>query len=181
MRKHLTKALFLCILMLCVCATVAGCKHTIFSDKQSDDPSYHYVGEGENRRAVTFMLELRQPSEKTAQREGDRFSHSETDGELIAAWEIPVFGNTIYESVKEYFQNRDEHFTFRTEQHKFYMFHNCTLADGTTYDLETVYIAVDGEYAYCANYQSLLGDDGVAGTEDDVQVVVLVYRGWICG
>ena len=30
-----------------------------------------------------------------------------------------------------------------------------------------------------ANYQSLLGKDGVIGTEDDVKVVTLVYKGWL--
>ena len=59
------------------------------------------------------------------------------------------------------------------------MFRECTLSDGTTYKLDTVYIAIDGEYAYCANYQSLLGDDGIAGTEDDAKTVILVYKGWL--
>ncbi|MDE7087576.1 MAG: hypothetical protein K2O67_05235, partial [Clostridia bacterium] len=64
-------------------------------------------------------------------------------------------------------------------QHTFYMFHDCKLIDGTEYNLETVYIAADGVYSNCANYQSVLGNDGVAGTNDDLKVLTLVYRGWL--
>lgn len=179
MRKRLTHFTVFGILILCLYCLLCGCNDVWFRDESSSAPDYHYIGEGENTRKLTFTLELRQPSAHTEQREGDRFLHSEPNGELIAQWEIPVFGNTLYESVKEYCKDKDESFTFRVSQHKFYMFHDCTLADGTTYDLESVYIAIDGEYAHCANYQSLLGDDGAAGTEDDVQVVILVYKGWI--
>lgn len=181
MRKRLTLFSIFVILLLCLCCIIGGCSDIWFNDERGSAPDYHYVGEGENARKLTFSLQLRQPNAQTEQREGDRFSHSGTDGELIAEWEIPVFGNTIYESVKKYFADKDESFTFRVSQHKFYMFHDCTLSDGTTYNLETVYIAVDGVYANCANYQSLLGDDGIAGTDDDVQTVILVYKGWIYG
>ena len=59
------------------------------------------------------------------------------------------------------------------------MFHDLKLEDGTTYNLETVYVAADGKYAMCANYQSLFGTDGIAGTVDDLKVLVLVYKGWL--
>lgn len=59
------------------------------------------------------------------------------------------------------------------------MFHDLTLDDGTTYNLETVYMAVDEVYASCANFQSILGSDGEGGTDDDIKKVVLVYRGWL--
>ncbi|MDE6398787.1 MAG: hypothetical protein K2L51_05650 [Clostridiales bacterium] len=194
MRKYLTKSTILCILILCICA-LAGCGEIWFKDKQSKNPDYHPIvsdsetstdTDNENTdtppvRYATFTLQLRQPSKTTETEDWDAYPHSELDGELIAEWEIPVFGNTIYESVKKYFADKDESFTFRVSQHKFYMFHDCTLSDGTTYNLETVYIAVDGVYANCANYQSLLGDDGIAGTDDDVQTVILVYKGWIYG
>ena len=59
------------------------------------------------------------------------------------------------------------------------MFHDCTLVDGTTYNLERVYISADGEYAMCANFQTLYGKDEIAGTVDDLKVLVLVLDGWI--
>ncbi len=177
MRKRLTKFFVAVILMLCV-AALLGCGGVWFDDNRSDNPDYHYVGEGDERHAVTFVLELRQPSDET-EKADNGFSHSKLDGELIESWEIPVYGNTLYESVKKFFEERDESFSFGVNQHKFYMFRECTLSDGTTYKLDTVYIAIDGEYAYCANYQSLLGDDGIAGTEDDAKTVILVYKGWL--
>lgn len=168
-RKYLIVAFFIVTLTLCAAACT--------DDETAEHPDYRYA-EG-SQTPITFTLQLRQPSDRCTEDPNGTFPHSEIDGALIAEWEIPVFGNTVYESVTEYFKDRDESFTFRVAQHKFYMFHDCTLADGTVYDLETVYIAVDGKYAYCANYQSLLGEDGIPGTDDDVQTVVLVYRGWL--
>lgn len=74
---------------------------------------------------------------------------------------------------------RTKKITFRLSQHRFYMFHELTLSDGASYNLETVYVAADGKYAMCANFQTLFGEDGTAGTVDDLQVLVLVYKGWL--
>ena len=59
------------------------------------------------------------------------------------------------------------------------MFHDCVLQSGETYNLETVYVAADGKYADCANFQKLCGADGVFGNEDDLKVLTLVYKGWL--
>lgn len=155
--------------------TLTGCVWG--NDSQAESPQYHYDANGEPYK---FTLQLREPGSSTEIAEGDTYPHSTIDGELIYEWQIPMYGNTVYESVKKYFENReDENITFRLSQHTFYMFHDCTLIDGTEYNLETVYIAADGVYANCANYQSVLGDDGVAGTDDDLKILTLVYRGWL--
>ncbi len=161
-------ALF-CLLILTGCG-VWG------QDAQSKDPKYHLNENGEN---YTFLLQLRQPGNSTEVAEGDAFPHSTIDGELIYEWVVPMYGNTVYESIDRFFENRKDKMTFRLSQHTYYMFHDCTLEDGTNYNLETVYIAADGEYAYCANYQSVLGNDKIAGTADDLKVLTLVYRGWL--
>ena len=180
MQKRLKLTVLSLLLILSFVFSLCGCSGNIwFDDGRSDDPLYHYIGEREDKRKVTFILELRKPTEELTTESWDIYPHSKTDGELIKSWEIPIYGNTLYESVVKYFEDNEENFTFSLSQHKFYMFHDCTLSGGETYNLETVYIAGDGVYANCANYQSLLGEDGVAGTEDDVKTVVLVYRGWL--
>ncbi|MDE6274180.1 MAG: hypothetical protein K2L87_03930 [Clostridiales bacterium] len=163
------------LLFTTVCLfTACGCA----GDLTSDDPHYHETPDADEKY-YTFLLELREPSTETVAEEGDIYPHSTLDGALIYSWEIPMYGNTVYESVTEYFKDRTDSITFRLSQQKFYMFHDCTLPDGTQYNLETVYIAADGEYAMTANYQPILGEDGVAGTEDDLKVLTLVYRGWL--
>ncbi len=180
MRKRLTGTVITVILIILCAGCFYGCNdEPWFDDCRSEKPDYHYIGDGENKRQATFLLELREPTDESEKNDGDKYFHSKIDGKLIADWEVPMYGNTIYESVKKFFEYRDDNFSFRLEQRRFYMFSKCTLSDGTKYDLETVYIAVNGVYAKCANYQSILGDDGIAGTQDDVKTVVLVYRGWL--
>lgn len=156
-------------------AALAGCG-VWGNDGQAKDPKYHYNGDGE---PYSFILQLRQTGSSTEISDGDTFEHSTIDGELIYEWQIPMYGNTVYEAVVKFFEGRDDEITFRLSQHTFYMFHDCTLEDGAYYNLETVYVAADGVYANCANYQPILGDDGVAGTDDDLKILTLVYRGWL--
>ena len=171
MKKIIAVTAVLCLIV----SVLAGCG-VWGKDSTASDPQYHPANDED---LYTFVLELRLPSDKTEIDDGDVFPHSAIDGELIAQWQIPVYGNTVYESVVKYFEDKEEKFTFRLSQHRFYMFHDCTLQDGSRYDLETCYIAVDGEYALTANYQSLSGKDGILGTEDDVSVVTVVYKGWL--
>ena len=154
------------------------------NDGTVDDPQYHSVTEnsGENQEKAdyyTFKLELRQPTDKTEISEGDAYAHSTIDGELIYEWTIPMYGNTVYESVVKFFEGRSDSITFRLSQHRYYMFHDCVLENGTVYNLETVYVAANGEYSNCANYQSVVGADGIAGTDDDLKILTLVYKGWL--
>lgn len=141
-----------------------------FGDDTSDDPVFH---------GTTFTLQLRMPTDESVKEENDGFSHSTTDGELICEWEIPTYGNTVYESVKKFFEDRTDKIYFRAEQHTFYMFSKCVLESGEEYNLETAYVAADGIYSKCANRQSVLGADGIAGTDDDLKVLVIVYKGWL--
>ncbi len=194
MRKRLTKATIMVILVLTVLGVCSGCSEIWFKDKTSKSPDYHPIvsddGSGSDNNSseehdspntvyATFVLELRMPTDEQETEESDAFAHSKLNGELICSWEIPFFGNTLYESVKKFFERRPDSITFRAEQHKFYMFRECVLENGEKYNLETAYVAVDGKYSYCANHQSLLGADGIAGTDDDVKIVVLVYEGWL--
>lgn len=150
---------------------IVGCNCEIwFGDDTSDSPVYH---------GTTFTMQLRMPSEESVREENDKFSHSELDGDLICEWEIPAYGNTVYESVKKYFEDRADSVRFRADQHTFYMFSKCVLENGDEYDLETAYVAADGVYSKCANRQSVLGADGMAGTDDDLKVLVIVYKGWL--
>lgn len=174
--KKLIRSCLLLILSLFMVLTCCGCHLKFSGDGQAENPDYH---EAESGTPCTFLLQLRQPGQDTVVEENDAFPHSTIDGELIYEWEIPMYGNTVYESVTKYFEGRTDSITFRLSQHTFYMFHDCTLPDGTRYDLETVYIAADGVYANCANYQSVLGSDGIAGTEDDLKILTLVYKGWL--
>ena len=79
-----------------------------FGDDTSDDPVFH---------GTTFTLQLRMPTDESVKEENDGFSHSTTDGELICEWEIPTYGNTVYESVKKFFEDRTDKIYFRAEQH----------------------------------------------------------------
>lgn len=143
-------------------------------DDRADHPVYH----GDEKGNYTFLLELRDVGSGEEVAEGDAFAHSTTDGSLIKSWTVPYFGNTVYEAVVKFFEGKEDTVTFRLSQHKFYMFHDCT-ADGKVYDLETAYIAADGVYANCANFEKLCGDDGQFGTDDDLKILTLVYRGWV--
>ena len=170
--KKLLLTLVLCLLSVSI---FTSC-NVWGKDGQAKDPQYHY---DENGQHYSFLLQLRQPGSSTEVADGDAYLHSTIDGELIFEWQIPMYGNTVYESVVKFFEGREDNMTFRLSQHTFYMFHDCTLIDGTVFNLETVYIAADGVYANCANYQSVLGNDGVAGTDDDLRVLTLVYKGWL--
>lgn len=176
-RKRLTIAAITAILVLCFMA-LSGCGELWFKDKQSESPDYH-PSDADQTQYASFVLELRMPNGEQQTEEWDSFPHSKLDGDIIESWEIPYFGNTVYESVKKFFAERSDSITFRAEQHKFYMFHECVLQDGTRYNLETAYVAVDGKYSSCANYQTLFGADGIAGTDDDVKLVIIVYNGWL--
>lgn len=161
--------LFTLVGLLCACDKVWG------KDETASKPGYHEV----DGKRLSFTLEFRDTGSGTEISDGDNFAHATIDGTLIKSWQIDCYGNTVYESVVKYFEDKNESITFRLSQHKFYMFHDLTLEDGTTYNLETVYVAADGKYAMCANYQSLFGEDGIAGTVDDLKVLVLVYKGWL--
>lgn len=169
------KKLLIFIALLLPLSVSAGCG-VWGNDETAKDPDYSY---DESGKTYSFLLQLRDTGSSTEIAEGDAFEHSTTDGDLIYEWEIPMYGNTVYESVVKFFEDREDKITFRLSQHTFYMFHDCTLDDGTNYNLETVYVAADGVYANCANFQSVLGDDGVAGTDDDLKILILVYRGWL--
>lgn len=162
------------LLLFAFTALVSGC--VLGGDGQAEDPKAHTDADG---NPVNFVLELREPGSGEEVSEGDIYPHSTIDGPLIKQWTVPMYGNTVYESVVKFFEEGEDEMTFRLSQHRFYMFHSCTLSDGREFDLETVYIAADGEYADCANFQSILGEDGIAGTEDDLKILTLVYRGWL--
>lgn len=166
---------------LCLCLlaalSLAACSPdgVLGGDNRAAEPTFH----GDENGNYSFVLELRDTGSGEEVAEGDSFAHSTTDGKLIKSWTVPFFGNTVYEAVAEFFKDSADKMTFRLSQHRFFMFHDCTLADGSSYDLETVYVAADGVYADCANFQTLCGDDGVFGTADDLKVLTLVYRGWV--
>jgi len=169
-------AVLLVLVAVALCACDKGGNPEIWgNDKTTDDPDYTVIDD----EPLSFTLELRHPGSTTEVADGDTFPHSSIDGELIFSWQIPYYGNTVYESVVEFFADREDNITFRVSQHRYQMFHDCTLLDGTTYNLERVYIAADGEYAMCANFQTLYGKDEIAGTVDDLKVLVLVLDGWI--
>ena len=165
MRRRLR---FIALVLTVIIFTVvlSGC-----GDKTAQDPQAH--------EGCYFTLELRQPGIDTEKEHWDSYSHSTLDGEIIMSWEIPMYGNTVYESVVKFFEERDDSITFRKTQHKFQMFHEYINEDGEVWNLETVYVAADGEYAMTANYQEILGEDGIAGTDDDLKILTLVYKGWL--
>lgn len=174
--KMAVKGVIIAIFCICLLIFSVGCDKVLGGDLTSSAPDYIEV-DGE---PLTFLLELREPGSGDETAEGDGFSHSTTDGKLIASWEVPMYGATVYESVVKYFdENSADKITFRLSQHRFYMFHECVLSGGEKYNLETVYVAADGKYANCANFIALLGDDGEAGTADDLKVLTLVYKGWL--
>ena len=168
---HIFTAILICALTACACL---GC-NAIAKGNTSDSPDYAWV----DGHKLSFTLELRNVGSGSEKADGDAFAHSTTDGELIASWQIDCFGNTVYESVNKYFEDKDEKITFALSQRKFYLFDSATLKDGSTYSLKTAYVSADGKYATCANYQTLFGQDGIAGTVDDLKVLVLVYKGWL--
>lgn len=170
--RRKTSVKFLILLAAAIAVAFAGCNcgEIWFGDDTSDEPVYH---------GTTFVLQLRQPSDESEREDGDAYSHSKLDGELICEWEIPTYGNTLYESVVKFFEDRSDSIGFRAVQRSFYMFHDCTLENGDAYDLETAYVAADGIYSRCANRQLILGEDGIAGTDDDLKTVVIVYKGWL--
>lgn len=181
-------AVFICLLILCLAA--AGCG-VIGGDKTSGNPDYHPSqggqdeadsgdGNGGSQELYGFTLNLRKQGSGSVTEENGGFEHSATDGELIASWEIPYYGNTVYESVVKYFsqEGAEGMISFRLSQHRFYMFHEAATPQGDVYDLETAYVDADGKYSMCANFEEVLGADGVAATDDDLKVVTIVYRGW---
>ena len=159
---------FIAVLLIIIALSIifAGC-----ADKTAPDPQLH--------EGCYFILELRQTGADSEREDWDAYSHSTLDGELIASWEVPMYGNTVYESIVKFFEEREDSITFRKTQHKFQMFHEYVNEEGDLWNLETVYVAADGKYANCANYQEILGEDGIAGTDDDLKVLTLVYKGWL--
>ncbi|MDE7336533.1 MAG: hypothetical protein K2N32_00260 [Clostridia bacterium] len=164
MKRFRILALALIIVALILSATACA-------DNTAPNPELH--------EGCYFTLELREPGQDSEREDWDAYSHSTLDGDVIMSWEVPMYGNTVYESVVKFFENREDVITFRKTQHKFQMFHEYVNEDGEKWNLETVYVAADGEYANCANFQSILGDDGIAGTEDDLKVLTLIYKGWL--
>ena len=175
MKSKIVKILAISLALLMTAFIFTACDKVWGKDETASEPGYHEV----DGKRLSFTLEFRDTGSGTEISDGDNFAHATIDGALIKSWQIDCYGNTVYESVVKYFEDKDESITFRLSQHKFYMFHDLTLEDGTTYNLETVYVAADGKYAMCANYQSLFGEDGIAGTVDDLKVLVLVYKGWL--
>lgn len=172
MKRSLALAL---ILLLLSALLLAGCNEVWGKDKTSELPDYYYL-DGE---MVCFTLELRQHGSKNEAESGDKYSHSNLDGELIYSWQIPYYGNTVYEAVQRFFENRQDNISFVLSQHRYYIFDTATLEDGSSYSLSTAYVAADGAYSSCANFQSLFGKDEVFGTLDDLRTLVVVYEGWL--
>lgn len=166
--------IFLAIaLVLTLGALMLACNRSA-DDNTAQNPQYHYI----NGKQATFLFELRNPSTDVST-DGDSRPHSAIDGELICSWQIPYYGNTVYESVLKFFEDREDNIDFRLSQYKYQMFHSCTLSDGTVYNLERAYVSADGKYSQCANYEMLLGEDNTLGTVDDLAVLVVVYDGWM--
>lgn len=177
MTRFAKKTLFLvavALVMLSACTLVA-CNKVWGSDGTQSNPGYAIV----DGKQQYFTLQLRMPGNGTEVSDGDMFAHSTIDGDLICEWQIPCYGNTVYESIVKFFADRNDKITFRLSQHRYYMFHDVTLENGTNYNLETVYVAADGKYAQCANFQTLFGEDEKVGTLDDLKVLVIVYQGWL--
>lgn len=172
--KKTLKIASIAILALLLLSLVA-CNDVWGGDSTQDNPDYAIV----DGKQLYFTLELRMPGSSTEVSEGDSFAHSTIDGDLICQWQIPCYGKTVYESIVKFFEDRNDKITFRLSQHRYYMFHDATLENGDNYNLETVYVAADGKYAMCANFQTLFGEDEQPGTLDDLKVLVLVYQGWL--
>lgn len=170
-------ALTLIITMLLTLAIMfVGCDSVWGDDEQNTDSAdYHYV----DGKQLSFTLEFRGHGTSTDIANGDKYAHSTLDGDLIYTWEIPCYGNTVYESVVKFFEDRQDDISFTLSQHRYYIFDKAVLEDGSVYNLSTAYIAADGVYSKCANFQTLFGDDQTPGTLDDLKVLVVVYQGWM--
>ena len=86
--KKLLLTLSVCLLPVSI---FAGCG-VWGNDGQEEDPKYHY---DENGQHYSFLLQLRQPGSSTEVEEGDAFTHSTIDGELIYEWDVQMYGNTV--------------------------------------------------------------------------------------
>lgn len=162
--------------LLVLCLALFACDNGVLGgDETSDDAQYAVV----DGKQLYFTLELRNPSSETEISDGDSRPHTKADGELIASWQIPCYGNTAYESIVKFFEDRQDKISFRLSQRRFYMFHEAALENGDVYNLENAYISADGSYSKCANFQTLFGEDETAGTLDDLKVLVIVYQGWL--
>lgn len=174
--KNTKRILILLVVSTAILLTLSACdKDVLGGDEATDYPQYVVV-DGEQ---LYFALQLRKPSEEYVISEGDSRPHASLDGDLIFEWQIPYYGSTVYESVLKFFDGRADNIKFRLSQRRFYMFSEVMLENGDVYNLENCYIAADGKYSKCANFQKLLGDDEIAGTVDDLKVLVLVLDGWI--
>lgn len=175
MKKHLS-LIFAITIILSLAILLVGCDSVWGDDNQSDDTAdYHYV----DGKQLTFTLEFRNHGTSSDTASGDKYAHSTLDGELIYSWNIPCYGNTVYESVVKFFEDRQDDINFTLSQHRYYVFDKAVLEDGSEYDLTTSYIAADGVYSKCANFQTLFGEDQTPGTLDDLKVLVVVYQGWM--
>ncbi len=174
--KNAKKIIILLVAAIAILLTLSACDNDVLGgDKTTDSPQYVVV-DGEQ---LYFALQLRKPSDEYDTSDGDSHPHASLDGELVFEWQIPYYGSTVYESVLKFFDGRADNIKFRLSQRRFYMFSEATLENGDVYNLENCYIAADEKYSKCANFQKLLGDDEIAGTVDDLKVLVLVLDGWI--
>ncbi len=174
--KNAKKIIILLVASIAILLTLSACDNDVLGgDKTTDSPQYVVV-DGEQ---LYFALQLRKPSGEYDTSDGDSHPHASLDGELVFEWQIPYYGSTVYESVLKFFDGRADNIKFRLSQRRFYMFSEATLENGDVYNLENCYIAADEKYSKCANFQKLLGDDEIAGTVDDLKVLVLVLDGWI--
>lgn len=162
--------------LIVLCLALFACNDGVLGGDETSDNAQYAVVDG---KQLYFTLELRNPSGETEISNGDSRPHSKADGELIASWQIPCFGNTAYESIVKFFEERQDKISFRLSQRRFYMFHEAVLENGDVYNLENAYISADGSYSQCANFQTLFGEDEKAGTLDDLKVLVIVYQGWL--
>ncbi len=172
------KKLKLIVVFITIIAAVlycTACDKVFGKDETTSVASYVRI----NGTQLYFTLEFRDTGTGQETADGDYFPHATTDGELISSWKIPYYGATVYESIVKFFDGRTDNISFKLSQHRYYMFHECVLSNGDKYNLETVYIAADGKYSLCANFQKLAGEDGVFGTTDDLKVLTLVYKGWL--
>lgn len=174
--KNEKRILILLIVSIAILLTLSACdKGVLGGDETVDSPQYVVV----DGNQLYFTLQLRKSSEEYDVSEGDSRPHASLNGDLIFEWQVPYYGSTVYESVVKFFDGRADNVEFRLSQRRFYMFEKATLENGNVYNLENCYVAADGKYSKCANYQKLLGDDEIAGTVDDLKVLVLVLDGWI--
>lgn len=175
-RKKTLLTFFTTATLILLCLALFACDNGVLGgDETSDNAQYAFV----DGKQLCFTLEFRQPSTETEISDGDYRPHAKANGELIASWQIPCYGNTAYESIVKFFEARQDKITFRLSQRRFYMFHEAKLENGDSYNLETAYISADGLYSKCANFQTLFGADEQPGTLDDLKVLVIVYQGWL--